>query len=209
MKKIILGVLIGLILGIGVNSFAAETWKIELQKAKIAVNGKYWTSKDKPALSINGFTYLSIKDIGDALNIPVYWNGKVVIGSDVPVTAKKVIMPAKDVWKAGNLQITFLTNSYDPKRVDDAYKYAAFNIELKNISNTDLDVKLFNLYIDPKLGRDFTTDRGVLLSGLTMSPGETLKGTLAFTSQDLSGPYNIKYSADGKVYTFTYTNRAY
>lgn len=84
MKKFISGLLAGAFLTSSI-AFAA-TYVAEDVSFKIFVNGKEFTSA--PAVAINGSTYLPLKAVGEALNIPVNWNsesGQVEVGNSAPV----------------------------------------------------------------------------------------------------------------------------
>lgn len=56
----------------------------------ILINGKEFTS-DPPALEVNGSTYLPLRAMGEALDVPVKWNdqyNRVEVGFD-PAEFKK------------------------------------------------------------------------------------------------------------------------
>lgn len=83
MKKVILGILIGFMMATAFASFANSDF-FTAQKATfdIEVSGKKFEGENPPVV-IEGRTYLPLKDIGEALNVSVEWNGterKVEIG---------------------------------------------------------------------------------------------------------------------------------
>ena len=75
MKK---GFLKGFILGglfFSTISFAAVTYEAITASFPILINGEAWES-DKPAVVIDGSTYLPLKAIGDVLDVKVKWNSE-------------------------------------------------------------------------------------------------------------------------------------
>lgn len=85
MKKVFLGIVIGLILSICLTPFAADVTQFIALKAgfPILVNGVEFKS-DKPIVTINGSTYLPLRAIGDATGVKVNWNagkGQAEIGA--------------------------------------------------------------------------------------------------------------------------------
>src|SRR5689334_609642 len=87
MKKVLIGVVIGFLLGSTLFAYAAS-YIVEDATFPIWVNGKEFKS-DKPIVTINSSTYIPLKAIGEALNIKVNWNStlnRVEIGESVPVT---------------------------------------------------------------------------------------------------------------------------
>lgn len=90
MKKYILGFVVGSIVTLGVSTFADEITTFVANKATfdVVVNGEKLAS-DKPVVAIEGNTYLPLKDIGKALDVPVTWNNdlkRVEVGITVSTT---------------------------------------------------------------------------------------------------------------------------
>ena len=75
MKKLTIGITIGLVLGLTISGFAAEATQFIAEKAgfPILVNGKAFTA-DNPPVVIEGRTYLPLRAIGTALGVKVNWN---------------------------------------------------------------------------------------------------------------------------------------
>lgn len=71
MKKFITGLITGILLSSTI-AFAAS-YVAQTPTFKVFVNGKEFTS-NPPTLVIEGSTYLPLKAIGDALDVPVKWN---------------------------------------------------------------------------------------------------------------------------------------
>lgn len=72
MKKIICGVIIGVVACLGFQSFASSI-NAALATFEVYVAGQKFVS-DKPVLSVDGSTYLPLKAIADALGTKVEWN---------------------------------------------------------------------------------------------------------------------------------------
>ena len=73
MKKFIIGLVCGIMLA---STFAfAATYISEPATFKVLVNGEEFVS-DPPVLVIEGSTYLPLRAMGDALGVPVEWNGE-------------------------------------------------------------------------------------------------------------------------------------
>ncbi len=86
MKKILLGLVLGIMLCITGASFAAGGINALKANFKVLVNGHELKSS-KPIVTINGTTYLPLSEIGKALGVNVAWNSKlkrVEIGETKP-----------------------------------------------------------------------------------------------------------------------------
>ncbi len=84
MKKVILGFIIGVITALTFTTFATSTelFTAQLARFDIYVKGEKFVSENPPVV-IEGRTYLPLRDIGEALDVSVEWNGterKVEIG---------------------------------------------------------------------------------------------------------------------------------
>jgi hypothetical protein len=73
MKKFIIGFLVGIMLFSTVSATADLIAK--QVNYPIRINGKVF-NPEKPVVSINGSTYLALRDIGNALDVKVAWNDK-------------------------------------------------------------------------------------------------------------------------------------
>ena len=89
MKKLIAGILIGAVTASTVT-YALDTYFAYKADFKIMLNGEEFKSSDVP-VTINDRTYLPLRAIGEALNVPVNWNEEkyqVEIGSEDSATDK-------------------------------------------------------------------------------------------------------------------------
>lgn len=73
MKKFISGFIVGALIFSMLGVFAAVSYVANPVDFKVMVNGKEFVS-DPPALEVDGRTYLPLRAIGEALNVPVNWN---------------------------------------------------------------------------------------------------------------------------------------
>lgn len=72
MKKFVFGFIIGAVI-FGTLGVIAASYIANPVDFKVIVNGKEFVS-DPPALEVEGRTYLPLRAIADALNVPVNWN---------------------------------------------------------------------------------------------------------------------------------------
>ncbi len=75
LKKLVMGITIGLAAGIAVTGFAAEAAQYIADKAtfSILVNGRSFEPENSPVV-IGGRTYLPLRETGEALGVRVGWN---------------------------------------------------------------------------------------------------------------------------------------
>lgn len=73
MKKFISGFIVGALIFSMLGVFAAVSYVANPVDFKVMVNGKEFVS-DPPALEVDGRTYLPLRAMGEALNVPVNWN---------------------------------------------------------------------------------------------------------------------------------------
>lgn len=109
MKKFISGVLTGVILS-STFAFAAQ-YVANSANFKVLVNGKEFTS-DPPALVVEGRTYLPLRAIGEALNVPVNWNEdlrQAEVGNMSSVADEKTVAESE----AGATEAEILTTKDD------------------------------------------------------------------------------------------------
>jgi hypothetical protein len=78
MKKLIVGIIIGIALTLSTSVFASDIKEYMLTKIvyPIMVNGKEYANPDLPALNYKGTTYLPLKAVGEVLGVKVAWNEK-------------------------------------------------------------------------------------------------------------------------------------
>jgi len=75
MKKVILGIIIGILLMTFTTVYAATQFTAHLATFEVFVNGEKFVS-DKPIVVIDGSTYLPLKAIGEVLGVSVKWNSE-------------------------------------------------------------------------------------------------------------------------------------
>jgi hypothetical protein len=112
MKKIMCGFVFGIIVCLGIQVFAADILQVKKATFDVFVKGKKFES-EKSIVVIDGSTYLPLKDIGTALDVPVTWNSgkrrvEVAMRSFDGALSNKQITPKsnvltiiKDVGKGG------------------------------------------------------------------------------------------------------------
>ncbi len=90
MKKLITGILIGIILG-SMGAYAASEIIATQASYPVIVNGNKFTSSN-PVLNVNGTTYLPLRDTANALGTKIAWNNdlkRVEIGMMPNIKPKK------------------------------------------------------------------------------------------------------------------------
>lgn len=75
MKKLISGLIIGGLLATSVCTYAEEatSWRADLATFNVMVRGEKFVSENPPIV-VEGRTYLPLRAMGEALNVPVEWN---------------------------------------------------------------------------------------------------------------------------------------
>lgn len=96
MKKYISGFILGVLTTVGITVFAEEVKSFIAEKATfdVYVAGEKFES-DKPAVVIDGSTYLPLRATGEALGVPVEWNAekrRVEVG-DVKENQEAIVSP--------------------------------------------------------------------------------------------------------------------
>lgn len=110
MKKLLCGFLIGIISSFCVFVYANNVLKATPASFDIIVNGEKFTTNDKPAVVIDGSTYLPLRAIGNVLNVPVEWNAenkRVEVGKSKVLTQKLI----KSI-KSNSLKINDINDNY-------------------------------------------------------------------------------------------------
>ena len=91
MKKYIVGIVIGCAMTLSIPAMANVTqWVASKATFPVFVNGQEFVT-DKPVVAIDGSTYLSLKAVGEALDVKVVWNDelkRVEIGETVEVVTE-------------------------------------------------------------------------------------------------------------------------
>jgi hypothetical protein len=75
MKKIILGIIVGIVVTMSTNVLAASDLLAKYASLKFIIDGESKTLSNQPVL-INGSTYLPLREIGTLLDYKVDYNGK-------------------------------------------------------------------------------------------------------------------------------------
>ena len=130
MKKFLLGFLAGALLFSGVTAIAATSYTAYLASFKVFVNGEEFKGTTGEILVVNDRTYLPLRDMGNALGIPVEWNpelGQVEVGvppegSQYP-EATFIVDGVRSLYL--NPTIEFTVESYDPYEV--SYSLSSFD----------------------------------------------------------------------------------
>ncbi len=143
MKKFVTGFIVGAIICSMIGAFAVS-YIAETVTFKIFVDGKEFIS-DKPALAINGSTYLPLKAIGDALGVPVKWNQE-AFQVEVGTTST-----GKAPYSRSNPAPINITQTYtkESEYLDDDY---SVNITIKEVirgNEAYQKIKAANKYNEP------------------------------------------------------------
>lgn len=155
MKKIFLGIIIGVLLSTATYAFADDIQKLVANKASfpILVNGKELDTSQKPAVVIDGSTYLPLKSLGTALNIPVNWNNdlrRVEVGK-TPQIATTTQATSKDI----DLKIlsSRLVRTNEIKSVEpfDGFRFKLVDIQIKNNTDKTITFKPSDIKINYKI----------------------------------------------------------
>ncbi len=94
MKKILLGIVLGIVIAVPATGIAA-VFTAQLATFEIEVDGEKFKSENPPVV-IEGRTYLALRDTGEALGVPVEWNEterKVEIGGTTEPTIDPILEP--------------------------------------------------------------------------------------------------------------------
>jgi len=153
MKKIIVGVIIGFIISFSVQTFASEAITALRATFDVYVAGQKLNT-DKPILSVNGSTYLPLRDIGSALGTEVKWNEelkRVEIGmgsNEVIATPRPTPTPTNYVKSAEDKLVIIQLlgariNNEVYSRTDDTmeFKIRVINKSTSNVTLSEKDFK--------------------------------------------------------------------
>ena len=116
MKKLIVGIIIGIVIGSMITVGAANLIAV-YPTFDVYVDGQLFTPEDKPVV-INSRTYLPLRATSDALNVPITWNeeGRCVFVKTDEVRQKQIVYDktgAKIIKTDGTTVITGETPSED------------------------------------------------------------------------------------------------
>ena len=183
MKKFISGFLAGALI-FGTIGVMAATYIAEPATFKVMVNGEEFKS-DPPAMAINGYTYLPLRAMGNALGVPVEWNNELMLAEVGNQMVNKPINIDGNVNVDG---ISFSQLSVEKQEYLDMY---LCRVEVKNTTGKDMDSMLFNISFFDEYGtRIGVANSGIVSNGL--KNGETKTATL-YSSDDLSKAKTARY----------------
>lgn len=104
MKKFIGGFVAGALFFGVVGAFAAVSYNAEPASFKVMVDGKEFVSEPS-AVVIDGYTYLPLRAMGNALGVPVEWNSELkqaeVLSSAYAESVSLYNFVVGDVWNDG------------------------------------------------------------------------------------------------------------
>jgi hypothetical protein len=197
MKKVIMGLIIGMLLM--TVGYAAGQYTAQKANFKVFVNGNEKTDwGEVPPLVVNGRTMLPLKSIGDSLGVNVRWDGqhnRVIVGKE-----PKIIPPASGVPSVIET---------DGVRISILSKYQGeymFMLRIENISDKNITIRKTDFRmdinpastgvvgIDPELSNEFA-----------LTPGESKQGYITFNVLPGNGPMskaNIFYKETNTVFDF-------
>lgn len=127
MKKLLCGLLAGIIIGTGTSVFAYNTQIIEavFGKVNLVVNGN---AVDKETLLYNGTTYVPLRAAGEALGMAVTYDAQTSTAyiGDVPQTTSSIPKYAEANWAPDFGAITgySLINKRDVSDANNPFSYA-------------------------------------------------------------------------------------
>ena len=183
MKKVLLGFILGIIVAFGVCGYANNVMKATPATFPILVNGEEFKSNDKPAVTIDGSTYLPLRSMGNALNVPVEWNTKLKrVEVGIPKTeAKSEPVPKTEIKSEDIFKIVKCS-------------IKSSSLKIKETADDPVIVKGSKYYLKPNVLVDY------------MTQGDNGKYYLKLPGKD-----PVLYQEDGKVteYAIKYANRTY
>lgn len=156
MKKILLGVIIGVIGSLSFQSFASSAINALRATFDVYVAGEK-LSTDRPILSVDGSTYLPLRDIGTALGTEVRWNEnqrRVEIGMETieTNTTPVPIQTPKPTNYIKSIEDDFITiqllgskiaaDDEFPQKSSDLEKIIALKIRIINKTGIEVPLKL-------------------------------------------------------------------
>lgn len=143
MKKLLCGFLIGIITSFCIGVYANNVLKATPATFDILVNGEKFIDTEKPAVAIEGSTYLPLRAMGKALNVPVEWNAelkRVEVGKKKTVTS--IITEQKNfVVKSNSIKIYNQEGIIKVINKDNKY-YLSAELVREHVTNKDKNVYL-------------------------------------------------------------------
>ena len=76
MKKFIIGFVLGALIFSASTAYAATQFTAHIANFKVLVNGEEFKATTGEVLTVEGRTYLPLRDMGNALGVSVVWNEK-------------------------------------------------------------------------------------------------------------------------------------
>jgi archaellum component FlaF (FlaF/FlaG flagellin family) len=190
MKKFVAGLLVGVLVSTGF-AYAAQKYTASVVPYKILVNGKVFTNTDKPAVNIDGSTYLPLRAMGEALNVAVNWNAKlkqVEIGDMNGSSSQGVI-------NAPNAQIKF-------SKYSSIMGYRIFDVEIKNTGTTEMTYDPADFKCDGNdVNSKVSIENAVMLQSGKLLPGSSISGKVAFISDGDATKTSFSLSYKGSYRT--------
>ena len=160
MKKIFLGIIIGVLLSTATYAFADDIQKLIADKASfpILVNGKELDTSQKPAVVIDGSTYLPLKSLGTALNVPVNWNNnlrRVEVGSTPQTTAQSsTTQPASNIdFKIVSSRFV-RSNEIRSVQPFDGFRFKLVDVQITNNGDKTITFKPSDIKVNYKISDD-------------------------------------------------------
>ena len=186
MKRFISGFIVGALIFSMLGAFAAVTYVAKPVDFKVMVNGKEFVS-DPPALEVDGRTYLPLRAMGEALNVPVNWNEEL---RQAEVCNSGTINGVNKI--KGDAVVEGIT--FNQLSISDIGEgYIRCDVNVTNTSEKDLDNLIFKIiFYDDAGNRVFISGLGSIAT--RFKRGETKTVTMpTFVSADLSKATNVKY----------------
>lgn len=201
MKRFIAGFLCATFLFSG--AYAAQQYTAQQATFDIYVNGEKKSDWETPPLVVNGRTMLSLKEMGETLDVEVNWDGsnKRVLVGDATVSATStepaspsgiVLSPQPQASPVGrSYKGTMISEGLEIKisgKLDYPSSLRYHEFQIKNISNTDQEYDAN--YISCTSGQSYVfdteTDGMIPLGKGILKPGETVIGVVAFGNEQLA-----------------------
>lgn len=193
MKKFISGALVGATLASTVA--LAGSYIAEPASFKVMVNGKEFAS-DPPVVVVEGYTYLPLRAMGDALGVPVNWNAELnqaEVGYNYTLDSYEVQnYIIGEVWNRGFWYLrnyldgsyVYYTDNYINDFADSYNEEFDINKIINNIINTKSTIEHYNtVYADNEAWQNFYKEYNRLYE---------LVDTQTYTKENFDTTYFVK-----------------
>lgn len=205
MKKLIIGIIIGIFIG-SAGAYAASEIIATRATYPILINGNTYQGSN-PALNVNGSTYLPLRDTANALDVPIKWNAtaeRVEIGT-MPATAESSTTATTN----DNVTIEYGNRRVIPDKYFSliipayGYNFVAFDIKITNNGEKTISFNPIDLLINYQI-KDGKLIKGELPvsnsvidpeAGITLirygdiAPGETRRGAMLLNRKQVNVEY--------------------